>query len=74
MFIGGPVGGPSEIVTDGVEGYLISSYEVDTIAQKIMELSQHEEHCLSLSENARQRSLDFSEEVFNKEILNVLNE
>lgn len=69
-----PVGGPSEIVTDGVEGYLISSYEVDTMAQKIMELSRHEKQCLILSENAKKRSLDFSEEVFNKEVLNVLNE
>lgn len=69
-----PVGGPSEIVTDGVEGYLVSSYDVKTIAQKIIALSKNEKLCLSLSKNARQRSLDFSEEVFNKEILNVLND
>ena len=29
-----PVGGPVEIVTEGVEGYLISSYEEEKIAQK----------------------------------------
>ena len=31
-----PVGGPIEIVTDGQEGYLISCYETDKIAEKIM--------------------------------------
>ena len=68
-----PVGGPAEIVTDGVEGYLISSYEVETIAQKIMELSKNETLCLELSKQASKRALDFNESTFNKNIIDVLH-
>ena len=69
-----PVGGPAEIVTDGKEGYLISSYEVNTIAKKIVELSKNRDKCLELSKNARKRSLDFSEDTFNKKILKVFHD
>ncbi len=69
-----PVGGPAEIVIDGVNGYLISSYEIDRIANKIIELSEDVGKCLELSENARIRSKDFDEKTFNKKILILLNE
>jgi len=68
-----PIGGPSEIVTDGVEGYLIASYEIETIANKIKELSGDNQLCLELSKKARKRSLDFNEEVFNINILKAIN-
>lgn len=68
-----PVGGPTEIVTDDVEGYLISAYEIDTIAEKIMELSQNKQKCMELSENARKRSLYFNEETFKSEISTLFN-
>lgn len=68
-----PVGGPSEIVFDGKEGFLISSYEIDAIAEKIAYLSQNPETCLELSRNAKERSSDFREEKFTTEILKFLN-
>lgn len=68
-----PIGGPSEIVTDDKEGYLISSNETDIIAKKIIELSQDEQKCMELSENARKRSLYFNEETFKSEILKLFN-
>lgn len=68
-----PVGGPSEIVIDGKEGFLISSYETDAIAEKIVELSQNPETCLELSRNAKEKSLDFREEKFTAEIMIFLN-
>jgi glycosyltransferase involved in cell wall biosynthesis len=68
-----PVGGPSEIVFDGKEGFLISSYEIDAIAQKIAFLSINPEICFELSRNAKKRSLDFMEEEFNAKILKFLN-
>ena len=68
-----PVGGPSEIVIDGKEGFLISSFEINTIVEKIVYLSQNPEICLELSQNAKKRSFDFSEEKFTSEILNFLN-
>jgi glycosyltransferase involved in cell wall biosynthesis len=68
-----PVGGPTELVRAGVEGYLISSYKVDEIAQKIMKLSKDEKEYLRLSKNAKKRSLDFNENVFQTKILKLLN-
>jgi glycosyltransferase involved in cell wall biosynthesis len=68
-----PVGGPSEIVTNGKEGFLISSYEIEDITETIAYLSQNPEKCLELSRNAKERSFDFREEKFTAEILNFLN-
>ncbi|TXD47763.1 glycosyltransferase family 4 protein [Polaribacter sp. IC073] len=67
-----PVGGPAEIVTNDKEGYLISSYEVEKIAQKILELSINKKKCLELSRNAYKRSLDFNEEIFNAQIIKTI--
>ena len=68
-----PVGGPTEIVSDGVEGYLISSDETNRIAEKIKALSLNKEEWTRLSKNALERSKDFNEEVFSKKIIEVLN-
>jgi glycosyltransferase involved in cell wall biosynthesis len=69
-----PVGGPAELVTDGVEGYQLSCYDKDAVAARILELASDEKQCLKLSENARKRSLDFSEETFNAEILKAIGD
>lgn len=68
-----PVGGPVEIVTDGVEGYLISSYETNNIAEKIKTLSLDKAQWSRLSKNALERSKDFNEEIFSKKLIEVLN-
>ncbi len=68
-----PVGGPSEIISDSKEGYLISSYEIDIIAEKIAFLFKNPEKCLELSRNAKERSFDFRERDFNAEILKFLD-
>jgi len=67
-----PIGGPAEIVRNNIEGYLISSYDIKEIANKIVELSKNEKKCLELSSNVRKRSEIFSEKFFEKEILNLL--
>lgn len=67
-----PVGGPAEIVHDGQEGYLVSSYETEKIARLIMELSQDEKRCLALSQAARRRAEAFKEETFEKKIIEVI--
>lgn len=69
-----PVGGPSEIVTNNKEGFLISSYETKHISELILKLYNDPEKCLKLSMNARVRVKYFSEEYFNEQILNVINE
>ena len=69
-----PVGGPAEIVTDGKEGYLISSYEIDKIVHKIVFLSENEKICLKMSDLAKKRSGDFEECQFAQAILTSVDE
>jgi L-malate glycosyltransferase len=69
-----PVGGPSEIVDDYVEGYLISSYNTDQIVNKIEELFKDNSLCMRLSKNAKLKSKKFDEATFNEQIIELLND
>ncbi|PNX52349.1 MAG: hypothetical protein BV458_10055 [Thermoplasmata archaeon M9B2D] len=66
-----PIGGPAEIVREGVEGFLISSYEVNAVAQQILYLSTNKDEYEIFSHNARQRVNDFNESIFNEKIVKV---
>ena len=68
-----PVGGPSEIVTDGVEGYLMDSKNTKSIAKIIGELSIDKAKWTKLSKNALLRSKYFNQATFEKKIIKVLN-
>jgi len=63
-----PVGGPTEIVEDEKEGFLISSYEIEKISKLIQQLSTNEIQCLKLSKNAREKSKQFDTLNFEKNI------
>jgi len=67
-----PIGGPIEIVEEGLEGFLISSYEIDKVAKKIEELANDEKLCMNLSSNARKKALNFSEDIFLENISKVI--
>lgn len=69
-----PIGGPAEIVTDGIEGYLMDSKNTESIVKKIKELSQNKDRWTELSKNALVRSKHFSQEIFEKEIIKVLHD
>jgi glycosyltransferase involved in cell wall biosynthesis len=69
-----PVGGPTEIVRDGIDGYFISSYETQKIAQNIKDLANNEATCLILSENARERVQFFNETIFVDKITTLFSE
>jgi glycosyltransferase involved in cell wall biosynthesis len=69
-----PVGGPASIVTEGVEGFLISSYETQRIADCVRGLSKDKAKCLDLSDNARYRVKDFSHAHFDDSIVRILSE
>jgi len=69
-----PVGGPSEIVENNVEGYLISSYNIGEIVDKIEKLYKDNSLCMQLSQNARLKSKKFDEATFKKEIIALLND
>ncbi len=68
-----PIGGPAEIVRDTKDGYLLSSYDTKKIAKTIEQLASDEKLCLQLSQNAKQRAADFSEDVFEKNILHIFS-
>ncbi|WP_395608521.1 glycosyltransferase family 4 protein [Pseudomonas sp. B22129] len=68
-----PVGGPVELVSDGVEGYLMSSDRVKDIADKLEYLQSNPEVCYSLSEAAKLKSLSFSSEKFESGVLGVFD-
>lgn len=59
-----PVGGPSEIITDGEEGFLIDSRDVDSLEQKVRLLADNPDLLMQMSAKARRRSSDFSFESF----------
>ena len=67
-----PVGGPAEIVTDGVEGFLIPSYDVERIANMIGLLVENEDLALELSRNARKRAYDFTLQQFESRLKEVI--
>jgi glycosyltransferase involved in cell wall biosynthesis len=67
-----PVGGPVEILK-GKGGFLISSYEVNAIAEKLMMLSENKELCLKLSSEAKLRAQDFSIDLFKQKVINFFS-
>lgn len=67
-----PVGGPAEIVSDGREGFLISCYETQRIAELIGKLALDSELHLHLATNAQARAKDFSLATFEEKIAAVI--
>jgi glycosyltransferase involved in cell wall biosynthesis len=66
-----PVGGPTEIVRDGVDGYLISCYETAAVADTIISLSSDADTYARLANNAKARVHDFSIDRFEEKILKI---
>lgn len=59
-----PVGGPAELVSDGVEGYQIDSRHIDRLAEKIRQLADSPALCQRISSAAREKASLFSHDVF----------
>lgn len=51
------VGGMPEVITDGVEGYLVAPRDVKTMAARALDILTHPERHKQMSEAARQRAL-----------------
>lgn len=67
-----PVGGPIEIVIENSDGFQLSCYEVEKIAEKIKFLMENKKEYKRLSDNARKRVKDFDIKVFEEKICKVL--
>lgn len=68
-----PVGGPSEIVTDGQEGFLISCYETSRIVEVIERLADDPEFHSRLARNACRRAKDFCQASFEEQIAGIIH-
>ncbi|WP_242673090.1 glycosyltransferase family 4 protein [Azotobacter chroococcum] len=68
-----PVGGPAEIVTDGREGFLISCYETQKIAEIIQRLVNDPDTQLKLARNAYMHAKDFNLVGFEEKIAEIID-
>lgn len=59
-----PVGGPTEIIVDGQEGFLVDSRNAAALEHKILLLVNSPEHAMVMSVAARRRARDFTAKRF----------
>jgi len=55
-----PVGGPAELVRDGIEGFNVDSRDHQLLLSHIVHLSQDESLCMMMSQAGRERAANFS--------------
>lgn len=68
-----PLGGPAEIVQDGVEGFLIDARNLAAVSEKITLLFENPELATKLSDNARRRSKMFGFAVYSDRMNQVVS-
>lgn len=69
-----PVGGPTELVRNDVEGYLISSYETEELYSAVCRISLDQNKYKTLSNNALARTRDFNQDVFKRKFSTLFSE
>ncbi|MFT5166912.1 MAG: glycosyltransferase involved in cell wall biosynthesis [Saprospiraceae bacterium] len=67
-----PIGGPTEIINNAINGYLIDQRNLDDIADRIIELSNNKTLYKAFSQNASGRSLEFKFDVNIRQINKIL--
>lgn len=65
--------GPSELITDGVDGFLVKKYDTYALAEKILLLLLNKEKRAEMSMNARKISEKLSADKFKQSWLELLN-
>lgn len=63
-----PIGGPTELVENGVQGFLIDSRDADILRATVERLAGDEALCLRLSADGRRKARALSPEVFQSAI------
>ena len=64
-----PVGGPVELVTDGLHGFLVDSRDRMQLRDRVVQLYMDDELCLRMSRAGRERAAEFSSQAFAHNIL-----
>lgn len=67
-----PVGGPSELIADGVQGFRVDSRNIDLLKERVLLLFRNKEVALRMSAECRKRAADFSPECFAENIRHVI--
>jgi GalNAc-alpha-(1->4)-GalNAc-alpha-(1->3)-diNAcBac-PP-undecaprenol alpha-1,4-N-acetyl-D-galactosaminyltransferase len=66
--------GPSDIIEDGVNGYLVEERDVETFSEKINYLISDEDKIIQLSENAKKLKNSLNKEKISKIYFNFCTE
>ena len=70
--IAGNAGGPTEIITDGVNGLLTPYGDADALADSILRYLDDQEFARNAALSARQRALDFSTQRYAQNFINAV--
>jgi glycosyltransferase involved in cell wall biosynthesis len=68
-----PVGGITELIEDGINGYKISVHNKDELINRILFIAENQEHYKSLSTKALERSTSFNFEIMDNLIEKIIN-
>lgn len=66
--------GPNEIISDGIDGYLIDKFNIDAFCNKVIELMNNDSLRIKIGYNAINRSRDFSIENIIPKLIRYLND
>lgn len=69
-----PLGGPAELVSHGVHGFLIDSRDGARLASAVMRLVRERQLCEQISEACRERAADFSASRFSVELARAVED
>ncbi len=69
-----PVGGPSEIIADGVQGFHVDSRDHTQLCDRVLQLSADPGLCLRMSQAGRARAADFSPLIFAETIRSIIEQ
>jgi len=68
-----PVGGVTELVEDNENGFLINSKNTDELSEKLNFILSNPSIYQSYSKDSYQKSLNFSEEYFEKKTIEIVS-
>lgn len=68
-----PVGGPAELVSDAVEGFVVDSRNTALLSERVLALADNPGLCNTMSMSAHQRSQDFSSQMFAASIRQIFS-
>jgi glycosyltransferase involved in cell wall biosynthesis len=68
-----PVGGPAELVEDGVQGFYVDSRDSQKLLNSVLQLSKDRILCLKMSKACRERAANFSSDIFAEKIVTAID-